>query len=469
MHWMDWQRYPAAALGLLSVLAMLLVLAVGGCERRDLDGWGWEPLSRTDLRPLSKPEAQRVPANRALAVPNLRRGPAVAGVIGEPVLRVRIQRGERGVRIEDAGPYEVGVVTGPGSLREGRVMRGPLGFARAADRVLVTDGSGATAGFEVSSVGVRRADGGAIRLGTRSYPGLLAVTPAWRSEAGSDRLDVMNHVPMETYLPGVLVGELYGSWEPATFRAQAIAARTYAVFSSSQTASRSYDLESTTASQVYTGGTEAAKPLAAAEATRGVLLVYQGAVVPAFYSADSGGIAQSAWDAFGDVVQMAPLRARMHYDVGADSPHARWGPIDRSLATLSDRIVAWGVANNHAVGRKRGLVNLEVTERTVGGRPVQFAVVDLDGAVYTLRAEQFRNACNFARSPLPALDRSQVLKSSFVEVAVEGSRVVFSNGRGFGHGVGLSQWGAQDMAERGYDHDEILGFYYPGAELRKVY
>jgi stage II sporulation protein D len=469
MAWMHWLRHPTAAVAFMGLIGMLLVLAAAGCDRSDMEGWGWKPLTPEELRPLEDPQADPVPQNRALAVPNLRRGPAAASVAREPVLRVRIVRGETAITLDQPGAYEIGQLALAGELRNARPLRGPLRFQRYAEGITVTDAAGVAADFDITQLGVRRADGEPIQLNNRRYPGVLAIAHTWGTGPADNRLDAMNHVPMETYLPGVLVGELYGSWEPATFRAQAIAARTYAIFSAALTAQRTYDLESTTASQVYTGGTDSPKPLQAARDTRGLVLVYQGQVVPAFYSADSGGIAQSAWDAFGDIQPIAPLRARLHYDIGSDSPHASWGPIDRSTTTLAARIRGWGIANNHAVGRANGIVRIEITERTVGGRPVEFTVVDLAGQAYPLRAEQFRNACNFARPPLPELTRDQHLKSSFVEVQVQGSRVVFANGRGFGHGVGLSQWGAQDMAERGYDHDEILSFYYPGAELRKLY
>ncbi|WP_428387135.1 SpoIID/LytB domain-containing protein [Mucisphaera sp.] len=453
---------PTLAVAGMSLLGMVLVMLAAGCE-------GWEPLSPEDMRPLEPTHAEPVAPNRALAVPQQRHGPQVGALVREPVLRVRVVRGAESIRLPDRVGFEVGMVDGGGSLRVSRVLTGPLVIRRSSQGITVVDGSGLSTGLMGSKIGVRSANGQPVTLGTRSYPGLMTIAHAWRSEPSSDRLDAINHVPMETYLPGVLVGELYGNWEQATFRAQAIAARSYAIFGASTTAHRTYDLESTTASQVYTGQTSRERPLEAVAATRGQVLVYRGRVVPAFYSADSGGVAQSAWDAFGDVEPIAPLQGRLHYDIGASSPHARWGPIDRSLQQIAARIKGWGIAQDHAIGRMQGIVRIAVTDRGVGGRASEFTVVDLQGTAYTLRAEQFRQAANYARPDLPDLRSDERLKSSFVEVTVRGNRVAFTNGRGFGHGVGLSQWGAQDMAERGYDHDEILAFYYPQAEIQRAY
>jgi len=88
---------------------------------------------------------------------------------------------------------------------------------------------------------------------------------------------------------------------------------------------------------------------------------------------------------------------------------------------------------------------------------------------YSLRAEQFRFACNYDDPTLPKLRADTELRSSHVTVQVVGERVHFTDGRGFGHGVGMCQYGAQAMALKGHRARAILGFYYPGAKLAIVY
>jgi SpoIID/LytB domain protein len=86
-----------------------------------------------------------------------------------------------------------------------------------------------------------------------------------------------------------------------------------------------------------------------------------------------------------------------------------------------------------------------------------------------MNPEAFRVACNAAGAKLPPLAPDQRLRSSHVEVAVSADRIVFHSGRGFGHGVGMGQYGAQAMARAGWQAEQILAFYYPGARLVKAY
>ncbi|QDU70315.1 SpoIID/LytB domain-containing protein [Mucisphaera calidilacus] len=460
----DWRERPNLTLGILSLIGLLLVLSVTACESQ------WEPLDPEELQPqVLRTKEERVSANRALAVPTLRHGPPAASVTGEPILRVRIMKNAQNLRFGGDSSYNVGMVGIGDRLDAPTTMTAPVTIRRTITGLSVTDGQGETYGIVGPRVGLRSVDGEPIGLNGKKYPGQLVVEHGYRSETDSPDLDVMNYVPIETYLPGVLIGELYGNWEPAAFRTQAVAARTYAIFEASTTQARGFDLESTTASQVYTGATSHQRALDAVRDTEGQVLVYDRRVVPAFYSADSGGAAQSAWDAFGDVAKIAPLRSRNHYDVGATSPHAKWGPINRSKVAFVARVKAWGVANRHAVARMNGLIRIVVTKKTQAGRPVEFTLIDLDGNDFVLHSEQFRWAANYTRPTLTPLERNERLKSSFVQVEVRGERVVIVEGRGYGHGVGLSQWGAQDMATRGYGHAEILAFFYPGAEIETLY
>ena len=102
-------------------------------------------------------------------------------------------------------------------------------------------------------------------------------------------------------------------------------------------------------------------------------------------------------------------------------------------------------------------------------RPASFRLTDDTGASFILDAEGFRNASNFRAKGLPPIERPTRLLSSHVDVSVEGGSVIFRNGRGHGHGVGLSQWGAKAMADAGHDYAAILKFYYPGAQLVRLY
>src|SRR5690606_12526244 len=151
-------------------------------------------------------------------------------------------------------------------------------------------------------------------------------------------------LPMETYLPGVLHAELYPNWPLETYKAQAIAARSYTYFEMSLNRGRTYDLEGSIASQAYAGASTSAVAHQAVAATRGVVLSWQGRVVPAFYSSTCGGVNQYACLALPHGTTAGPVNAPRDVCRWCQgSRYYRWGPIVRKRDVLSRRISAWGM------------------------------------------------------------------------------------------------------------------------------
>ncbi len=395
------------------------------------------------------------------------RGPRLDSLQTEPNLRVRVASSESSVTLGAGSSLTLGpTTTTENDAARPRQFTPPLTLSHDAQGFVITDGNRRSMRWALPTLLIRATEGEFVTLDGRTYPGQFVAVPA------SDRtkLDVVNHVPIETYLPGVLEKELYASWHPATFRAQAIAARSYALWECTLAPHRHYDLESTQASQVYAGAATNPKAIAAVRDTRGQVLAYQGRVVPAFYSAAHGTRMQDARYAFPNRVEdIAPLRGREVGGWDAACPRYRWGPFDRNTTTLSRRIAAWGKANRHAVAALGTLRKIEISETSPTGRPAMFTLTDSAGRGYTLPPESFRFACNFAAAGLPELPANQKLSSSDVQATVAGGVVRFTEGRGFGHGVGMSQWGSQAMALAGHPHAAILAFYYPASHIERAY
>jgi len=310
-----------------------------------------------------------------------------------------------------------------------------------------------------------------LQLGDARYPRRMVLVPRHNDngeETGA--FDAVNHVPLETYLAGVIERELYSGWHEQTFMAQAVAARSYALWEMTVAAHRHYDLESTQASQVYGGQGTNKTALRAVNNTRGQALTFEGRVVPAFFASSSGGLGQDALIAFPNRVQnIAPLRARQQGGWDKASPTYRWGPIQRSSNMLSRRIAAWGKRWNDPVASMTTLTNVNISMRNSVGRPAQFTLTDTTGKRFELNCEHFRNACNYVGTNQAPVTKDQRLLSSHVDVQVLGPHTRFTNGRGHGHGVGMSQWGAQAMAKAGHPYRLILEFYYPQAAIQKLY
>ncbi|MBB6443285.1 SpoIID/LytB domain-containing protein [Phycisphaera mikurensis] len=397
-------------------------------------------------------------------------GPPLGQVHAEPRIRVRVRAGVDRVTLGEAGARVAlrgGGPTGPGSL-----LPGPVVLRAGAGFFVSEDATGARLRWPVARLSAAAGSAGApLALDGEPHPGSL--TLALRS--GEPRMDAIELVGLESYLPGVLDRELYASWSPEAFRAQAIAARSYAIWEVELTRRAAggdpgFDLENTTASQAYGGVAKNPKAADGVAATRGVVLAYGGRVLPAFYCSAVGGPGADAAQTFpGRAPDLAPLRGSDHGGRDAASPRFGWGPVTRDRRELARRIAAWGAANQNPVAGLRVLEAIEPAATNFVGRLAAYRLRDASGAAFLLRADELRHAANAAAPGLPAAAGDDRLFSGDFAVRRGGEAFTFSRGRGFGHGVGLSQWGAQGMAARGFAHPAILAAYYPGATLARAY
>lgn len=390
-------------------------------------------------------------------------GPALASLRREPRLRIRLAARVREAVFHADGPLRLETA---GEALSPRTRRGPLTLRARGTELLLAGPDGSAA--PTPATGPIRIAGtsGTVRFGGRAYPGHLLALPA-----GGGRLNVVNEVPLETYLPGVLAGEVYAAWPEATLDAQAIAARSYALWerAAARDAGRAWDLEAGTASQAYLGRSPSPHLVAAVRRTRGRVLAYQGRVLPAFYSATCGGVGQTAAAVIERAPELAPLAGRERGTWCDASPHYRWPTVRRRAGALARAMADWGRRHAHPLAELEGLRTIWIRNRNPAGRPIRFRILDRRGRRFTVNAETLRFAANHVPEGAEPLPRNKQLKSSHVEPSITGQTVVFRGGRGHGHGAGLCQWGAHGLAVAGRDTRQILGHYYPGASLAKIY
>ncbi len=267
----------------------------------------------------------------------------------------------------------------------------------------------------------------------RSYRGTL------RLIANSGQVRVVNVLELEAYLRGVVPAEMQASWPAEALKAQAVAARTYTMRHLDP--AQPYDVCATIECQVYRGR-EVEHPAsdAAIAATSGEVLTFQGAFAHTFYHADSGGVIASSAEVWGSEIPY--LQA--FQDVASGGPHASW------TARLDSRGVAAQLA---AIGVQVGaLQRLRVLDTSPSGRVVRAEVVGSSGRVVlegvTLRTQL----------------RAWGLKST--RFTMTGDLTL--RGEGWGHGVGMSQYGARTLALAGHGYSQILGFYYPDTQLQRL-
>lgn len=282
-----------------------------------------------------------------------------------------------------------------------------------------------------------------------------------------DSFDVINVIGIEDYVAGVVPREAFAKWPAEALKAQAVAARTYAIYQikTQDQNNRSFDVHADVRSQAY-GGIDDEEPSTnqAVDATRGVVLA-QGKsgsekIFCTYFSSTCGGLTASGADVFDD----ATPTLREHVNDGcAESPRYRWPEVVIKKDELTRRIKVWGDRNKMSIANMAKLRTIEITGRNSVGRPNRFAVTDEAGKRFNLDAEQMRNACN-ADGPKDV----QIFSSFFTPVATSDA-IRFTDGRGWGHGVGLCQWCAAGWSKRGMKYDAILKKSYPGATLVRAY
>lgn len=260
-------------------------------------------------------------------------------------------------------------------------------------------------------------------------------------------LTVVNSIDLEQYIRGVLYHEISDKWPIEVIMAQAVATRTYALYAMEKFASRDYDVTNDIYSQVYGGrGSERYRTNVAVRRTKGQVLTYKGKIFPAFFHANSGGVTEDAselWD-----IDIEPLKGGVVSPFSMNSPHYRWRRNFR-LKNIQDKL--------NARGYNIGLIkNIEVIERNKSGRVRKLKFTSRDGKEEIVEGKIFRDVIG-----------PNNLRSNKYDIDMKGWYVDFV-GYGWGHGVGMCQWGAYNMALMHYSYRQILLFYYPGSEITKL-
>ena len=275
----------------------------------------------------------------------------------------------------------------------------------------------------------------------------------------ANSLAVINSVPLESYLLGVVGAEMHSYWEPEALKAQAVTARTYCLAIQHRFGSgRAWDLTRTQANQVYDGlAAENARVRQAVLATTGQILVGPRSdggesFFPAYYSSSCGGHTEDSRSVFGeDAVSLPGVECPWCKSI-ARRKDFYWGPVFYSMDTVSARLIE----RYPSLARLERIADIEVVRNGYLGRFTQVRLIGANGHKDSLRGEDFRLS----------LDPSgRRLKSALATIRKIDGGLLFEDGRGFGHGVGLCQCGAQGMARQGRDYTEILSFYYPESRL----
>jgi len=256
---------------------------------------------------------------------------------------------------------------------------------------------------------------------------------------------VINRVDLEEYVKGVVPAEVSSTWHQEMLKAQAVAARTYALYQQMLSATREYDVEATVQDQVYRGkqGIDAGI-LRAVEDTRGLIVTYQDAPIYAAFSSTAAGLTEDAMNVWS---KEYPYLKGVECPFDLASPYYQWKSSFK-IDTLEQSLRQQGFS----VGTIATMTPLSFTR---GGRVAKLRILHSGGELI-LRGEELRKAVGYA-----------IIPSTQFAIESIGQDVVLS-GFGAGHAVGMCQWGAKELAELGYPFSTILRYYYPGTELQNM-
>ncbi|MCA9507411.1 MAG: SpoIID/LytB domain-containing protein [Myxococcales bacterium] len=243
---------------------------------------------------------------------------------------------------------------------------------------------------------------------------------------------------LEKYVAAVLAGEVHESWPMEALKAQAIAARTFALLRMQERKNRPFHTQSSVTDQVFKHH-ESQKLTKAAKETRGIVLTYRGRLIEASFHSTCGGHtcdSKSVWGKSYDYLQGVPC------SYCSNSPTFRWKQ-SIPLPEVEQKL-------------KQKISFINVLQRGPYGRVLEFLIKG--NRQQEIKGQTFRTLMGTMR-----------IKSTMItNLSIKNNTIIFS-GQGFGHGVGMCQYGALGMAKMGKNTRQILLYYYPHTKLAKIY
>ncbi len=350
-----------------------------------------------------------------------------------PMVRVLVLENAKSLKLSVKGGYELYGLPATSFIQKGRELESvPVTASAAGIRV-------GNKALSVRGLRVDPAEERDLYINNSRFRGSVDI---W-SDPATQTLTVVNTVDIESYLYGVLHHEVAHWWPMEALKAQAVAARTYALYQMQVSRSQPYDLKSSTASQVYGGATqERFRAKRAVDMTRGQILTYKGRLFPAYFHATCAGMTAAASELWN--IDTPPLKGGVPCDYCKISPHYYW----HAKVPVSD-IEQKLAKSGRPVGQ---ILKIEKISQTPSGR------------VGSLRITGNADAAVVAAKDLRVWVGGDKLRSTDFAVSVHDDVAEFK-GAGWGHGVGLCQWGALGQALIGRSCETILAYYYPGSVI----
>ena len=292
--------------------------------------------------------------------------------------------------------------------------------------------------------------------------------------ANNGKMMVINSVPLEDYLYGVVPQEVVPSWPAAALEAQAVAARTYALHTMEENKGKLYDVSTTTDHQVYNGVSgETQATTNAVNKTKGMVMLYNQRPINALFHSDGGGYTEDSVNVWGSDVPY--LKGVKDFSTGTST--SNW-TVTTSRQALESKLNA----ASKGVGKLKsiqltplGKPGQQTSDRGVSGRIKSATFIGTSGKT-TVDGDSLRSILGLKSTLFDFyVNHNPTTGTGKAYHNFTGNNdTVYIKGHGWGHGLGMSQWGAAEMAKRATPGDTnyyqtILRHYYSGITLKKMY
>ena len=349
-------------------------------------------------------------------------------------VRVSILDDRDGISLALKGRYKIYAINSERVIMEGPYLNVNISVIKDGLKIGPRE-------IKVDGVKVKGAKDSNIYVDGRRFRGAIDVI-----RKDNAKLMVINYLDLDEYLYGVLYHEVSHRWPMEVLKAQAIAARTFALYQARQNKLQPYDLRSDVYSQVYGGrASEKWSTTKAVNLTRDKILTYNGDILPAYYHATCAGYTEDASNLWN--IDLPPLKG-VPCNFCTNSPHYKWSK-DIPLWELENKLKD----NKYMIGK---VASVSILSKNRSGRVDKLEIKDESGVSVILTGKDFRQI----------IGPNDVRSTKFDASIRWGSLVL--NGFGWGHGVGMCQWGAYGQARQGKKAEEILKYYYPGAEITTI-
>jgi len=352
----------------------------------------------------------------------------------DDAVRVAIVQDAEEIVLSIRGAYQILALHTNEQLHEGRYLwRAKVQAGDAGVKIGKLD-------FKIYGIKIQPRKNKVTYVNGRKFRGTIEII-----RQSNNKLLAINELDVDSYIAGVLYHEVSPKWPMDALEAQAIVARTYALYQADLNKDKDYDLVSTASSQVYGGRTsEKGRTSKAVKRTKAKVLTYKNKIFSTFYHATCAGHTENAKGLWR--INIMPLQGRECQFCGR-SPHFKW-KAKMSLGEVEKALQQAG----HKVGT---IDSIDVIERNISARVTDLEIVSSHGKL-DLNGYRFRLALG-----------PNVIRSANFTLQVKKNKVYFE-GLGWGHGVGMCQWGAFFMAKDGFSVEQILGYYYPESKIKTI-